>query len=252
MNISGMDCRRSRCLSPGVYSPGDIDSKRCWGGVEWVRCGRPWTQSSNTAPVAIKMIPPELCRDVRVVGILKKEATTALEVSHENIVRLLNFEETGGEAFLVMEYVDGRNLAEILHEKGSFSPAEVENLALQVCRGLKWAHAKGVVHRDLKPANIMLTLAGQGQTGRFRESPRAMKDTLTRFTGKSAGTTGTLPYMAPEQVRGKAVGPEADVYALGSDHVRVAHRRTPVPQRETSPTRLFTRTRNLSTKRRRL
>lgn len=107
--------------------------------------------------VAIKLLPEALARNKTAVELMKKEAKVAIELAHPNIVKVTNFEQEGDEVYLVMEYVDGRALSDILLEKGKLSVDEALAISKQVLEALSYAHENKVVHRDLKPANIIIT-----------------------------------------------------------------------------------------------
>jgi serine/threonine protein kinase len=177
--------------------------------------------------VAIKIIPPELAKNRAIVEMLKREAKIALSLSHPNIVRLFNLEETNGEVFLVMEFVEGKDLSQVLLEKGKLSPEEAIEISKQVLDAIGYAHKKNVIHRDLKPANIIITRTnppiplekgdGKGFEAKVLDFgiARVIKDTMTKLTGSGA-TSGTLLYMAPEQIRGTGLWKVTDIYAFGT------------------------------------
>jgi serine/threonine protein kinase len=103
--------------------------------------------------VAIKLLPEALARNAKAVKLLKQEANISLTLTHPNIVRLINFEETDKEVYLVMEYIEGESLADVLLEKKKLSVDEALAISKQVLEALSYAHVQKVVHRDLKPAN---------------------------------------------------------------------------------------------------
>src|SRR5262249_31267612 len=109
---------------------------------------------------AIKVLAAELARDVRFQQRFQREIAALSLLEHPNIVRFLTSGVQDGLSYYVMEYVDGRNLDELLQEEGQLPWRDVLDLALQVCPALKHAHDRGIVHRDLKPANLMRTTAG--------------------------------------------------------------------------------------------
>jgi serine/threonine-protein kinase len=174
---------------------------------------RAWDKQLNR-PVAIKIL-----RDSMVVSELarqrfRREAQAAAGISHPNVVTVHDAGEADGRPYLVMEFVQGRALNEIL--KGAErDERKILELLEKVARGLEVAHAKGVVHRDLKPANIIVTPAGEPKVGDFGLAHLVDSEAELTRTGTALGTP---MYMSPEQVRGdtRAITPQTDVYALGA------------------------------------
>src|SRR5690606_38894379 len=151
-----------------------------------------------------KMLPTPLSRDRRSVARLKEEAKKSLDLTHPHIVRLINFEQDesrGGLAFLVMQYIEGQTLNDLLADYPRGLPLErVGKWAEQLAAALDYAHAKGVLHRDIKPSNIMLDGGDNAFLMDFGIA-REAKDTMTRVTGRDS--SGTLPYMSPQQIMGE-------------------------------------------------
>jgi len=166
-------------------------------------------------PVAIKFIPPMLAGNTRAVKSLKREALTSRQLSHPNIVRLHDLHTDGHQKFLVMEFIEGRTLDDVLGDTESESlPLErVLDIIEQLAAGLDYAHSQQVLHRDLKPSNIMIGDDGSVKLLDFGIA-REMKDSYTRVTGNL--TSGTLPYMSPEQLLGENPTVAMDVYSLGA------------------------------------
>ncbi len=142
--------------------------------------------------VAVKLLPTALTSNARAIARLKKEATICLELSHPHIVRLLTFEiddSRGGLAFLVMQYVDGQTLDDLLAEHPEGLPLErVGTWAMQLAQALDFAHGKGTLHRDIKPSNVMI----DGEDNAFLMDfgiAREAKDTMTRVTGRDSSGT---------------------------------------------------------------
>jgi len=165
-------------------------------------------------PVAIKMPAPVLARNKRAVASLKREAVTAMQLSHPHIVTLRAFEQAEEGVFLVMDYVEGQTLDDLLAEKGTLSEAEIVPLFTPIAQALDYAHSKGVIHRDIKPANIMITPTGVPLVMDFSVA-RELHETFTRTTGRS-GSSGTLPYMSPQQLQGETPHPSQDIYSLAA------------------------------------
>ena len=183
------------------------------GGMGLVYLAEDTELDSNK--VAIKFIPPMLAGNVRAIKNLKKEAQTAMQLSHPNIVRLHDLHTDGHQKFLAMEYIEGKTLEELLAEKEDdrFTLEELLPIAEQVAAGLDYAHSRKVLHRDLKPSNIMVTRDGRAKLLDFGIA-REIKDSYTRVTGQE--TSGTLPYMSPQQLMGEPPDPSMDIYSLGA------------------------------------
>lgn len=169
----------------------------------------------NNEKVAIKFIPPTLAGNTRAIRNLKKEAQTARQLSHHNIVRLHDLHTDGHQKFLVMEYIDGKTLEQAIDEKEdeNFILEELLPIAEQIAAGLEYAHKRKVLHRDIKPSNIMIAKDGTVKLLDFGIA-REMKDSFTRVTGKE--TSGTLPYMSPQQLMGEPPTASMDIYSFGA------------------------------------
>jgi formylglycine-generating enzyme required for sulfatase activity/predicted Ser/Thr protein kinase len=165
--------------------------------------------------VAIKFVPPMLAGNARAIKNLQREAATAMQLSHPHIVRLHDLHTDGHQKFLVMEYIEGKTLEDLLAEKEDdrLSFEEVLPVARQVADALDFAHQRNVLHRDLKPSNIMITAGGEAKLLDFGIA-RELKDSYTRVTGHE--TSGTLPYMSPEQLQGQTPSPQMDIYSLAA------------------------------------
>jgi len=157
-------------------------------------------------PVAIKVLPTALSRDTRSITRLKAEANRNLDLPHANIVRLYSFEQDpvrGNQAFLVMQYVEGRTLHELLAEHPDGLPKkQLQKWSAQIASAIDFAHKRGVLHRDIKPSNIIIEKAtGDAYLMDFGIA-RETRDTMTMVTGRQE-SSGTLPYMSPQQLVGK-------------------------------------------------
>jgi tetratricopeptide (TPR) repeat protein len=162
--------------------------------------------------VAVKKMRPELRFDARERERFLHEARTVAALKHPNIVEIHGILDTGGDLFLVFEFIHGRTLDSLIEKKGRLSLAEARHVTQGTAAALAYAHRQGVVHRDLKPSNIMVTDEGWVKVMDFGIARRA-KDAALRFTATHMAV-GTPLYMAPEQERGE-VRPESDVYAYG-------------------------------------
>jgi tRNA A-37 threonylcarbamoyl transferase component Bud32 len=167
--------------------------------------------------VALKRVPRELLEEPQVRRALVEEARILARLTHKRIVRLFDLTETEEGMFIVLEYVNGRSFQEWLREEPKLVGAALLRMVEQVSEGLEEAHRQGVVHRDLKPANLLVSL-GQEARGLEDADWKVADFGLAKATAHSmlsGRVVGTPIYMAPEQFRGEAVGPETDVYALG-------------------------------------
>ena len=160
--------------------------------------------------VALKLLKPEIASDQEMMERFKNELLFARRITHKNVCRVYEFNRVGGIAYTSMEFVEGESLRSVLNRFGALSPRKGAHLALQICSGLKEAHAQGIVHRDLKPENVMIDTRGNVKVMDFGIA-RSM-EAMTHLTGVMIGTPA---YMAPEQVEGNAVDYRTDVYALG-------------------------------------
>jgi serine/threonine protein kinase/Tfp pilus assembly protein PilF len=161
--------------------------------------------------VALKFLPQEMTRSQEWEERFLREAQAAAALDHPSICHTYEIDETEGQTFISMAYLDGQSLAGKI-ESGPFDVDEAVNIALRVAEGLKHAHKRGIVHRDIKPANIMVTADGQAKIMDFGLAKLAGKTRLT----KTATVMGTVAYMSPEQARGDgAIDHRADVWSLG-------------------------------------
>ena len=160
--------------------------------------------------VALKLLKPEIASDQAMMDRFKNELLFARKITHKNVCRVYEFNRLGGVAYTSMEFVEGESLRSVLNRFGGLPQRKAVDLALQICSGLKEAHAQGIVHRDLKPENVMIDAQGNVKIMDFGIA-RSM-EAGTRLTGSMVGTPA---YMAPEQVGGKPVDYRTDIYSLG-------------------------------------
>jgi tRNA A-37 threonylcarbamoyl transferase component Bud32 len=170
--------------------------------------------------VAVKVLQMRLASDPTTIQRFQREAQTSSSLSHANVVAVHDFNVTSsGQAYMVMEYLDGQSLSEFI-ERGKLMPwRETVLLLLEVCEGLEHAHAKGIIHRDLKPGNIML-LPSPALDRRF--TPKIVDFGLAKILDDSAvhlthtgEIFGSPLYMSPEQCQGLALDHRSDIYSLG-------------------------------------
>ena len=172
--------------------------------------------------VALKVLPADVSSDPERLARFQREARTVASLNHPNIVTLHAVEESEGTPFLVMERIEGRPLSEAI-PAGGLPVTGILEIAVPVADAMAAAHDKGIVHRDLKPANVMLTADGRVKVLDFglatvapAVSP-AMDSALPTATHTAEGRiVGTLPYMAPEQVRGERADARTDIFAFGT------------------------------------
>jgi serine/threonine protein kinase len=174
--------------------------------------------------VALKLLPYAWASDAERVARFEREARTLASLHHPNIASIFGFEEVDGVRFLVMEMVEGEELAQRL-ERGALAVGETVELARQIALGLESAHGKGIIHRDLKPGNIKLTATGQvkildfGLARAAAVEPQgqdlAHSPTITAGMTQAGVILGTAAYMSPEQAKGRPVDQRTDVWAYG-------------------------------------
>ena len=181
-------------------------------------------------PVALKILPPSLSRDLSSVQRFRNEAQAAAQLDHDNIARVFFIGEDKGLHFIAFEFIRGTNLREIVQQRGKLSPAEAVNYTLQVASAVAHASAHGVVHRDIKPSNIIITPSGRAKLvdlGLARSEHRENEADLT-----VAGTTlGTFDYISPEQAKDpRSVDIRSDIYSLGCTLYHLLTGEPPYPQ----------------------
>ena len=161
--------------------------------------------------VAIKVLPPQLTLDAEFVARFQREAIASANLRHANIVTVYDVGQQAGEYFIIMEYLEGTTLEQVLANGGPMSMAQASKIVTQIASALDHAHSRGIVHRDVKPSNVMLD--GQDRA--------VLMDFGLVRAGEGFGPTrssiviGTPEYMAPEQVMGQAIDRRTDIYAFG-------------------------------------
>ncbi len=162
-------------------------------------------QKSLDRWVAIKILAPERVGEAAFAERFAREARTLARLNHPNIVTVYDHGETDGLFYIVMEFVDGVNLRDLLRE-GKLAPKQALGIVPPVCEALQFAHDKGIVHRDIKPENLLLDRDGRVKIADFG---------IATLMGATGGMAGTPPYMAPEQAAAREIDHRADIYALG-------------------------------------
>ncbi len=162
--------------------------------------------------VAVKLLRPQFSADPGFTARFKQEARSAGGLTHPNIVSVYDYgtDGEGGDQYIVMELVEGRDLSAILRDRGTLSTDDAVRVAIAVASALEAAHRKGIVHRDVKPGNILITDAGDVKVTDFGIA-RAVSEASMTVTGT---TLGSVHYFSPEQARGDEVTGASDVYAL--------------------------------------
>ena len=188
--------------------------------------------------VAIKVLPAGALADEEMKKRFRREAMALSKLNHPNIATIHDFNTERDMDFLAMEYISGVTLGEKA-QSGALPEAEVLQLGRQAAEALEAAHEQGMIHRDLKPGNIMVTPKGLvkvldfGLAKLFRPSGPLDK-TLTLTGAGTQALTGTLPYMAPEQLEGREVDERTDIHALGAILYKLATGKRPYPQENPS------------------
>lgn len=162
--------------------------------------------------VAVKVLRPEFVDDEEFLAKFKREAEAVANISHPNIVNVYDVGCDGKVNYIVMEYVDGQNLKEIIKSEGTLDEYTALDITKQIARALSAAHKKGVIHRDIKPHNILISSEGRNvKVADFGIAKAATNSTMTNI----GSIIGSVHYFSPEQAKGKPVKNNADLYSLG-------------------------------------
>ena len=162
-------------------------------------------------PVAVKLLRREIVEDPDLAMRFRREALAATVLRHPNIIACLETGTDDGQPYLVMELIEGEDLAARLKRSGRLAPTEAARIALDVARALGVAHVRGIVHRDVKPANILLARDGRAMVTDFGIA-RLAADAEGAVPGM---TLGSVHYFSPEQAKGETTSATSDVYSLG-------------------------------------
>jgi beta-lactam-binding protein with PASTA domain/tRNA A-37 threonylcarbamoyl transferase component Bud32 len=162
--------------------------------------------------VALKVLFPEFAADRSFVERFRREARSAAALNHPNIVSVYDTGEENGAYYIVMEYVEGRTLRDIIRSEGPLLPQRAADIGADIAGALAFAHRHGVVHRDVKPGNVLIDRAGRVKVADFGIARAGdMQENLTQ----TGAVMGTATYFSPEQAQGGAIDPRSDVYSLG-------------------------------------
>lgn len=162
--------------------------------------------------VALKFLPSELSRDEETRARFEREAQATAALDHPNIVTIHEIEETHGQIYISMEYVEGKSLRDLINRR-ELSFQKAVDLAIQMCEGLSKAHQAGIIHRDIKPENILVNQDGRVKILDFGLAKLKGAGKLTREV--SLKILGTIGYTSPEQLRGETIDHRADIWSLG-------------------------------------
>ena len=169
---------------------------------------------SSRKVVAVKMLKEEYLNDGEFLRRFEREAKASLALSHENIVRAYGVGDDNGVPYIVLEYVDGQTLKDLIHDSpgGHLSVQQAIGICSQILDALSYAHAHGIIHRDVKPQNVIVTNRGKAKLADFGIAREVTASTMT-FSGKNV--IGSVHYISPEQAKGLPVTQESDIYSVG-------------------------------------
>ncbi len=188
----------------------EIEGLIARGGMAEVYRGR---DRQLDRPVAVKVLSAELSRDASFVERFRREARQVANLSHPNIVEVYDWGEREGTYYIVMAYVEGRTLGDVLRREGPLHPDRAAEVAIEITAALGFAHRNGVIHRDIKPGNVLLTPTGGVQVADFGIA-RDATDRGGDLT-QAGSVIGTAAYLSPEQAQALPIDPRSDLYSLG-------------------------------------
>jgi serine/threonine protein kinase len=165
--------------------------------------------------VALKFVLEQIAHDEQAIGRFEREAKAVSRMDHPNVGAVFALEQSGDKTFLAMARYQGETLRERL-DHGRLSLNDAMRFSLEMARGLEHAHTQGVTHRDVKPANIFLARTNNSSVVKLLDFGLARLEDASRMMTTPGATTGTLMYMAPEQMRGQTIGHQVDVWAWGA------------------------------------
>ena len=165
-------------------------------------------------PVAVKVLFSEYARDDTFVERFRREAQAAARLTHGNIVAIHDWGAEYGTYYIVMEYVEGSSLSQVIRSRGPLEARQAATVTARVASALEFAHRNGVVHRDVKPGNIMISSTGSVKVADFGIA-QALSSAERASLTQTGAVMGTATYFSPEQAQGKAIDPRSDLYSLG-------------------------------------
>lgn len=161
--------------------------------------------------VAVKVLRPEYGQNTEFVSRFQREAEAASKMTHHNIVNLLDVGMDGENRYLVMEYVKGKTLKQVIQERGRLNPGTAAQITIRILSALQHAHQNGIIHRDIKPQNILVNADGHVKVADFGIA--RMADSATLTTGNNV--MGSVHYYSPEQASGQSADARSDIYSVG-------------------------------------
>ena len=185
-----------------------VEEKLATGGMGSVYVG---TDEKLERQVAIKVLAESLAGDQNFVERFRREARAVAAIAHPKIANVFDYGEDDGCPFIVMELVEGRDLARVIKEDGPLGAERTAHIVSQICSALGHAHSAGIIHRDVKPANVIVGAADDVKVTDFGIA-RAVGDSKLTLTGS---VLGTAHYISPEQASGLDLSPHSDLYSLG-------------------------------------
>ena len=215
-----------RALRIGKY---EVVAHIATGGMGAVYRARDVEQDRD---VALKVLTPDMAARPAMLERFRREARNAAQLRHENIVRIFECGESNGTHFLVLEFVDGIDLHELINRKGKLPPEECRQIMIQAARALDHVHQRGIVHRDIKPSNFLVTMKDGRSLVKMTDLGLARQARDEEFRVTRDGTTvGTIDYMSPEQAKdsGKA-DIRSDIYSLGCTFYHMLTGQAPFPE----------------------
>ena len=202
----------------GGPSRKDVFEGRAMGSYQILRrvgkggMGAVYLAEKEGKQYAVKILTEEFSKMPGIQGRFKREAHASFKLHHPSIVETIEMSRQDGYVYIVMEYVDGGSLVDLVVKERRLSPARAVPIMCDILAGLHHAHERGIVHRDIKPANVLMTSAGKAKVIDFGLAKDAEAQTILTLSGNVVGTPA---YMAPEQAKGEGAGPPADQYSCG-------------------------------------
>jgi predicted Ser/Thr protein kinase len=208
--------RRQHRRTHGVLTGRTLGPYRVLGVLGKGGMGEVYEAEAGGQLVALKIVSSEFGKQTDFQRWLMRESQVLAALRHRNIVKFYEADECDGIHYLVLEYIDGRELSSIVKDRGRLSVAEVRRVVGDCAAALQYAHELGLVHRDIKPSNIMMRPTTNGDTEAVLMDFGVAKIAEGRTVLTSSGVVGTIQYMAPEQIlAARTVDSRADIYALG-------------------------------------